>query len=136
MVEGAATKGLLRSREGLEETILDDLSMKLFGGAGHLEGMQFMKSPVIFVVLAVVALAARAADLTGTWKAEFETQIGVQKYVFEFKADGEKLTGKAIGERETDKSEVAIAEGKIVGDEVSFVENLKFGASTCGSRKT
>ena len=69
---------------------------------------------------------ALAAEIDGTWKAEFETQVGVQKYVFELKADGEKLTGKAVGERETDKSDSAITEGKIVGDTVSFVETLKF----------
>ncbi len=67
-----------------------------------------------------------AADIDGQWKAEFDTQIGLQKYVFELKADGEKLTGKALGERETDKSDTAITEGRIAKDEVFFVEPLKF----------
>jgi hypothetical protein len=70
--------------------------------------------------------ASRAADIDGKWKAEFDTQIGVQKYVFELKADGEKLTGKALGARETDKSETVITEGKITKDGVLFVEPLKF----------
>lgn len=73
-----------------------------------------------------LAGAGRSADIDGKWKAEFDTQIGVQKYVFELKADGEKLTGKAFGERETDKSETAITEGKITKNAVSFVEPLKF----------
>ena len=30
-------------------------------------------------VMLTFALAARAADLSGKWKAEFETQVGVQK---------------------------------------------------------
>ncbi len=70
--------------------------------------------------------SVRAADIDGKWKAEFETQVGVQKYIFELKADGEKLTGKALGERETDKSETAITEGKIANGAVAFVEPLKF----------
>ncbi len=70
--------------------------------------------------------SARAADIDGKWKADFDTQIGVQKYVFELKADGDKLTGKALGERETDKSDTAITEGKVTKDEVFFVEPLKF----------
>src|SRR6266699_2017974 len=40
------------------------------------------------------------ADVTGKWKSAFDTQIGNLKYIYEFKADGEKLTGKALRERE------------------------------------
>lgn len=81
--------------------------------------------PVLAFTSALL-VATRAADIDGKWKADFDTQIGVQKYVFELKADGEKLTGKALGERETDKSDTAITEGKITKDEVFFVEPLKF----------
>ena len=74
----------------------------------------------------VFAGFARATDVTGKWKAEFDTQIGVQKYVFDFKADGEKLTGTAIGDRGGEKAEVKLTEGKIVRDAISFVELLNF----------
>ena len=37
--------------------------------------------------------SVHAADIDGKWRAEFESQIGQQKYLFELKADGEKLTG-------------------------------------------
>ena len=66
--------------------------------------------------------AAFAADVTGKWTAEFDTAIGVQKYTYDLHADGAKLTGKAINER----GETAITEGKVSGDEISFVEMLKF----------
>jgi hypothetical protein len=83
------------------------------------------------VALAVVALTAvvsvLAADVTGKWTAEFDTQIGVQKYIYEFKVDGTKLTGKAIGKRGDSEAAVDIQEGKVNGDEISFVEMLKFG---------
>jgi len=89
-----------------------------------------MKLSTRLLCCAAFALAligsARAADLTGKWKAEFDTQIGVQKYVFDFKVDGEKLTGKAAFERQDEKGEVELKEGKIAKDAVSFVELLNF----------
>jgi hypothetical protein len=60
------------------------------------------------------------ADATGKWTAEFETQIGQQKYSFDLKADGSNLTGTATSPRGTQE----IKEGKINGDEISFVEML------------
>jgi hypothetical protein len=74
------------------------------------------------VLMLALAAFAYAADVTGKWTASFETPIGVQKYTYDLKADGAKLTGKAINER----GEVEIQEGKITGDEISFVENMKF----------
>ena len=37
---------------------------------------------------AALPAAAPAADIDGKWRAEFDSQIGQQKYVFELKADG------------------------------------------------
>jgi enterochelin esterase-like enzyme len=65
-------------------------------------------------------------DLTGTWNAEFETQIGKQKYTFVLKQDGMTLTGKANAEINGEKHETEIKEGKVDGDSVSFVEPLNF----------
>src|ERR1017187_863577 len=90
-----------------------------------------MKRIVKTLTLAVFALAfagtAWSADETiaGKWKAQFDSQIGTQKYTFEFKVDGTNVTGNAIGERQMGTNEVAITEGKISGDEISFVEPLK-----------
>lgn len=70
--------------------------------------------------------SARAAELTGKWKSEFETQIGVQKYTFEFKSDAGKLTGKAAFERQDGKGEIELKEVKVTKDEVTFVELLKY----------
>jgi hypothetical protein len=80
----------------------------------------------ITIAFALVT-SARAADIDGKWRAEFDSQIGQQKYVFELKADGEKLTGKAIADRpQLGKTETELKNGKIVKDEVSFTEMLKF----------
>ncbi len=79
------------------------------------------------ILIIMVTVLSYAADVTGKWTAEFDTQIGVQKYTYEFKVDGTKLTGKAIGRRGDSEDAVEIQEGKVSGDEISFVEMLKFG---------
>jgi len=97
----------------------------------HFNLIQPMKRIVTLLTLATCALAfigtIRAEDsVAGKWKAQFSSQIGQQKYTFEFKVDGTNVTGKAIGERQMGTNEVAITEGKMNGDELSFVEPLKF----------
>jgi hypothetical protein len=74
--------------------------------------------------LAALAAFALAADVTGTWTATFETQVGTQNYTYVFKQDGTKLTGvakSAFAEAETE-----ITEGSVNGDDIAFVENLNF----------
>jgi acetyl esterase/lipase len=46
-----------------------------------------------------------AAGVAGKWQAEFDSMVGVQKYDYEFTTDGEKLTGKATGQRGNEKRE-------------------------------
>jgi len=67
-----------------------------------------------------------AADVTGVWKADFDSQIGHQSYTFTFKQDGAKLSGKANSEIGDQKREVELKEGKVDGDTISFVEMLNF----------
>ena len=45
-----------------------------------------------------------ASALTGTWKAEFDPQIGRQKYSFFLKQDGTTLTGQANADINGDKT--------------------------------
>jgi enterochelin esterase-like enzyme len=65
-----------------------------------------------------------AQEVAGTWKAEFDTQRGLQKYTFVIKRDGKTLAGKAMVELDGQKREVELKEGKIDGDTVSFVETI------------
>ena len=76
------------------------------------------------ILAAVMATAAFAADVAGTWTASFDTQVGVQKYTYTFAVAGNKLTGKA--KSELAMTETEIAEGTVNGDDISFVENLTF----------
>lgn len=83
----------------------------------------FLRKILIVAVLMLTAFTcAYAADITGKWTAQFDTQVGLQKYTYEFKVDGTTLTGKALGNIAGAVSQSAIQDGKINGDEISFVE--------------
>ena len=73
------------------------------------------------LVLAVCILAF-GADISGTWTAAIETQVGVQNYTYTFKVDGEKLTGRT----KSQFGESEITEGVVKGDDITFVENLNY----------
>ncbi|MEW6156358.1 MAG: alpha/beta hydrolase-fold protein [Verrucomicrobiota bacterium] len=85
-----------------------------------------MKTRITLLTLVILSLSTFAADITGTWKAEFNTQRGLQKYTFTLKQEGASVTGKASVEREGEKREAELKEGKVEGDTVSFVEPLMF----------
>jgi enterochelin esterase-like enzyme len=71
-----------------------------------------------------LAAKSLAADVSGTWKSEFDSQIGHQNYTFTFRQDGSKLTGKANSEAGDRKREAELKEGKVDGDTISFFELL------------
>ena len=84
-----------------------------------------MKTHITLLTLAVASLTAFAADITGTWKAEFDTQRGLQKYTFTLKQDGTTVTGKASVEMTDQKRDAEFKDGKVEGDTLTFVEPLK-----------
>ena len=87
--------------------------------------MRLLRIVGAVAVLALVStLSVRAADVGGKWSAEFDTQVGVQKYTFDLKVAGDKLTGTASFERMGEKGQAELKEGKVEGDKVSFVELL------------
>ena len=80
--------------------------------------MMISRTPLSLLVVAAFSFPALAADVTGTWKAEFDTQRGLQKYTFTLKQDGANLTGKASAEHGGQKREAELKEGKVDGDTV------------------
>jgi len=84
-----------------------------------------MKTQLTLLAVALASLSAPAGDVTGTWKAEFNTQRGLQKYTFTLKQDGTSVTGKASVERDGEKREAELKEGKVEGGTLTFVEPLK-----------
>jgi enterochelin esterase-like enzyme len=81
-----------------------------------------MKNCITLLTLPLISLSALAADVSGTWKAEFDTQRGLQKYTFTLKQEGAKVSGKASVEMTDQKREAEFKEGRVDGDTVSFVE--------------
>jgi hypothetical protein len=77
---------------------------------------------IAFAALLLVPLAALAADISGTWKASFDTSIGKQDYTYTFVVQDGKLTGKA----KWATGESDLVGGKVDGDSVSFVENFTY----------
>ena len=79
----------------------------------------------LICLLAVLSLVAFAADtVTGTWKGNIETPGGTFENTFILKADGDKLTGTLQG---GPGGEMKIEEGKVDGNNISFVVNMEFG---------
>ena len=78
--------------------------------------------PATVVVAPSVAIAAApTADISGTWTTSFDSQVGQQTYTYDFKVEGEALTGHSksnFGESDLN--------GTIDGDKVTFVENLNY----------
>jgi len=69
------------------------------------------------ISLIVFALAALAADITGTWKATADGPNGSMERTFVFKVDGNKLTGETTSSM---LGKSTITDGKIDGDNISF----------------
>ena len=87
--------------------------------------MKCKKAPIVVFVLLLCLVPSFAADISGKWKATITTPIGEMNYTFDFKLEGEKLTGKAVMSMGGESSESVLSEGSVKGDEISFVETLK-----------
>jgi hypothetical protein len=89
--------------------------------------MSLRKNIILTVLMLAGLVCAYAADVTGKWTTQFDSQVGVQKYTFELKTDGANLTGTAISKiADAEEVRTALTEGKINGAEITFVENLKY----------
>jgi opacity protein-like surface antigen len=77
-------------------------------------------------LFAVLVFTASAADVSGTWKAAIETPNGSFDTTFKFKVDGNKLTGSTANQF---GGEMPISEGKVDGDNVSFVVSGSFNGN-------
>jgi hypothetical protein len=73
------------------------------------------------LTLAFLAIAY-AAGATGKWTATFNTQVGEQKYTWDLTVAGSKLTGKYTSSNGNGE----ITEGKVDGNNLSWVENLDY----------
>jgi hypothetical protein len=87
----------------------------IFGYDLHMQALRL-------ALLTVAAAALAFGDgITGKWTGEINTPNGAMQLTIEFKADGETLTG-TVG---TQMGEMPIKEGKVKGDELSWVTTFE-----------
>jgi hypothetical protein len=88
-----------------------------------------MKSRVIFLAITLTVVFAAlvwAADVTGKWTAQVPGRGGqTRETTFNFKVDGEKLTGTISGMQ----GDIPISDGKVKGDDISFIVTMSFGGN-------
>jgi hypothetical protein len=78
--------------------------------------------PVRFILTAFAAIALSfAADVDGKWTAEINTNNGPVPLTFQLKANGETLSGTVASHM----GEAEILEGKVNGDEMTFITYLE-----------
>src|SRR5947199_7398823 len=94
---GAASINSPHCCSGTNQPVINEASV-IFVSTDPLLTKSHMKTRVLLSILAALPLAVFGADVSGTWKSDFDSQIGHQNYTFTFKQDGTKLTGKAHSE--------------------------------------
>jgi hypothetical protein len=79
-----------------------------------------MKSRLVLVTLILsffLVAVSWAADVTGKWTAQVPGRGGqTRETTFNFKAEGDKLTGTMSGQQ----GEIPISDGTVKGDEIAF----------------
>lgn len=78
---------------------------------------------LLLVVTALFAVVATAGDINGKWKGTADLQGQTLERTFVFKVDGTKLTGETSSEL---LGKSSIEEGKVDGDDISFVITASF----------
>ena len=71
---------------------------------------------IVCFAMAMLTVTAAAADITGKWSGQVPSRGEATATTFTFKVDGDKLTGTMTGPQ----GEVALQEGKVSGDQISF----------------
>jgi hypothetical protein len=85
---------------------------------------------VVACLLLVAAATTVAADISGTWNATIDTQVGQMKYAYTFQVAGDKITGTAQVEMQGEKHKVDLKDVKLTGDELTFTEALEAMGNT------
>jgi hypothetical protein len=87
-----------------------------------------MRSVALFAAVQVLGFcvtASLAKDISGRWQTEFSTFNGTERYFYELKVEGEKIIGKSMGRAGDERPEAVVKDGKIKGDEFSWLEYFK-----------
>lgn len=85
--------------------------------------MTLLHRTTLAATFAVASLTvSHASELAGKWTSEFDSQIGPQKYIYNFKDEGGKTTGKATYDHQMGKGDSELSQIKVDKDDVSFLE--------------
>ena len=80
----------------------------------------------VTVAVGILAAVVQAADVTGKWTGQVPTRDGgTREATFNFKQDGEKLTGTMTGPQ----GDIELKDGAVKGDDVSFNVALSFNGN-------
>ncbi|MFY9725836.1 MAG: hypothetical protein WB579_00115 [Bryobacteraceae bacterium] len=80
------------------------------------------------ILFLLLATAAWAADVTGTWKGDLSSPDGSTfTLTYTFKQDGAKLTGTVLGPQ---GDPLPLDNGKVDGDKISFSVKVDFNGGT------
>jgi hypothetical protein len=86
------------------------------------------KSILLTLLMLAFAWTAVAGDVSGKWTAQVPGRDGqTREQTFQFKQDGDKLTGTASLFQ---GNELPISDGKVSGDDISFVVKAEFNGNT------
>ena len=95
--------------------------------------IHMLRSIVTVALFLCVSFGALAADVTGKWTAQVPSrQGGTREQTFNFKADGDKLTGTISGRQ----GDITIMDGKISGDTISFTAKVQYGDNSVEQKYT
>jgi enterochelin esterase-like enzyme len=90
-----------------------------------------MKAKILLFLMVIMLfdsfssrLSAQPVNASGTWRTEIETPVGLFKYTYLIQQAGEIISGKIIREKDGEKTELDLIDGKIKDGAISFAENL------------
>ena len=84
------------------------------------------KFKALLLGLLLFCAPAFAASIDGDWSGSLDTPNGPVQISYSFKADGGTLTGSTTG---PDGSKLAIKDGKVDGDKISFSVDIDLGGT-------
>jgi autotransporter translocation and assembly factor TamB len=89
--------------------------------------MQRRNFAALAALLALSAVAAWAADITGTWTGSIASPNGDFSLTYTFKQDGAKLTGTVTG---PGGDPMPLVDCKLDGENISFAVKVDMGGNT------
>jgi len=85
-----------------------------------------MTKYLVFLLTISARLAFAQGAVAGTWRAEFDTQVGAQKYVFVLQQESSTLVATAKAEFQGQPRDVVFKDVQVKGDTVTFTESFEF----------